>query len=106
MVRTAKTFTDAEILAMQAQAREPLVSIVGVFFAFFLPPTIVGAVLLAATVLAIPITAPLALAAILLALVPPSLSMAWTLRRSERRNAILSELSKFQESLRERSRSP
>ncbi len=106
MVRTAKTFTDAEALAMQARAREPLVSIVGVFFAFFLPPTIVGVVLVAATVLGVPITAPIALAAILLALVPPGLSMAWTLRRSERRNQVLSELSKFQESLRERSRSP
>ena len=106
MVRTAKTFTDAEVLEMQAQAREPLVSIVGVFFAFFLPPTIVGAVFVAATALGYPLTAPLALAAILLALVPPAFSMAATLRRSERRNAILSELSKFQESLREQARSP
>ena len=106
MVRTAKTFTDAEVLEMQARAREPLVSIVGVFFAFFLPPTIVGAVFLAATALGVPITATLALAAILAALAPPALSMASTLRRSERRNEILSELSKFQESLRERARSP
>ena len=106
MVRTAKSFTDAEVLAMQAQSREPLVSIVGVFFAFFLPPTLVGVVFVAATTLGYPITAPLALGAILLALVPPAFSMAATLRRSERRNAILSELSKFQESLRERARSP
>lgn len=106
MVRTAKTFSDAEVLEMQARAREPLVSIVGVFFAFFLPPTLVGLVYLAATSLGAPITAPLALAAIVVALVPPVLSMAWTLRRSERRNEILSELSKFQESLRERVRSP
>ncbi len=106
MVRTAKTFTDAEVLAMQAQAREPLVSIVGVFFAFFLPPTIVGAVFVAATTLGIPLSLPLALAAILIALVPPAASMAATLRRSERRNEILSELSKFQESLLERARSP
>ncbi len=106
MVRTAKAFTDAEVLAMQARAREPLVSIVGVFFAFFLPPTIVGAVRVGATALGLPISAPLALAAILLALVPPAFSMASTLRRSEERNAILSELSKFQESLRERARSP
>ncbi len=106
MVRTAKTFSDAEVLAMQAKAREPLVSIVGVFFAFFLPPTIVGVVYLAASALGFSITAPVALAAIALALAPPALSMVWTLRRSERRNQILSELSKFQESLRDRSRSP
>ncbi len=106
MVRTARTFSDAEVLAMQAKAREPLVSIVSVFFAFFLPPTIVGAVYLGATSFGLTITAPVALAALVLALVPPALSMGWTLRRSERRNEILSELSKFQESLRERARSP
>ncbi len=106
MVRTAKTFSDADVLVMQAKAREPLVSVVGVFFAFFLPPTIVGVVYLGATALGLAITAPVALAAIALAVAPPALSMVWTLRRSERRNEILSELSKFQESLRERARSP
>ena len=37
------------------------------------------------------------------ALLPPAISMARTLRQSERRNEILSELAKFQEHLRERS---
>ncbi len=106
MVRSARTFSDAEVLEMEKQARQPLVSIAGVFLAFFLPPTIVGAVLFAATALDLPITTLLAAAAILVALVPPGYSMASTLRRSERRNAILSELSKFQESLRERAQSP
>jgi hypothetical protein len=106
MVQTAKTFSDAEVLAMQTQARQPLVSIAGVFLAFFLPPTIVGAILLVATALNETITAPLALAAVLVALIPPAFSMLATLRRSERRNAVLSELSKFQESLRERARNP
>lgn len=106
MVRTAKTFTDAQVLEMEARAREPLVSIVGVFFAFFLPPSLVAAIFLAATALGAALTAPLAAVAILVALVPPAISMASTLRRSEQRNEILSELSKFQESLRERSRSP
>ena len=106
MVHTAKTFTDAEVLEMQKAARQPLVSIAGVFLAFFLPPTIVAAILLGATAVNATITAPLALAAVLVALIPPGFSMASTLRRSERRNAILSELSKFQESLRERARSP
>lgn len=106
MVRTAKTFSDEEVLEMERRAREPLVSIPAVFLAFFLPPTIVGIVYLAATSLGLPITAPLAGAALLLALVPPGFSMASTLRRSEERNRILSEVSKFQESLRERARSP
>ncbi len=106
MVRTAKTFSDAEVLEMQASAREPLVSIVGVFLAFVLPPTIVGVVFLAATFLSLPLSAPLAVAAIAAAFVPPAYSMAATLRRSERRNEILSELSKFQESLRDQVRIP
>jgi hypothetical protein len=105
MVHTAKTFTDAQVLEMQSEARQPLVSIAGVFFAFFLPPTIVGAVLVAATAANVPLTVPLVLAAVLLALAPPAFSMLATLKRSERRNEILSELSKFQESLRERVRS-
>ncbi len=106
MVTSAKTFTDAEVLELQRTARQPLVSIAGVFLAFFLPPTIIGVVFLAAIALGAPITTWLALAAVVLALVPPAASMASTLRRSERRNEILTELSKFQESLRQRSRSP
>src|SRR5207247_317050 len=42
MVTTAKTFSDRQVLEMQAQAREPLVPITGVFLAFFLPPSIVA----------------------------------------------------------------
>lgn len=105
MVRTAKTFSDAQVLEMQAKAREPLVSIVGVFFAFFLPPTLVGVVYLAAAAFDVAVSAPLLVVALVVAFVPPGLSMIWTLRRSERRNETLSELSKFQESLRERARS-
>lgn len=106
MVHTAKTFTDAQVLEMQAEARRPLVSIAGVFLAFFLPPTIVGVVFLAATAANVPLSTPLALAAVLVALVPPAFSMVSTLRKSERRNELLSELSKYQESLRERRPSP
>src|SRR5881628_1616730 len=47
MVTTAKTFSDNQVLEMQAQAREPLVPITGVFVAFFLPPSIVAAILIA-----------------------------------------------------------
>lgn len=106
MVTTAKTFSDAQVLEMQKAARQPLVSIPTVFLAFFLPPTIVGAVFLAAFALHVPTTATLAVVAVTLALLPPAFSMAATLRRSERRNEILTELSKYQESLRQRARSP
>ena len=105
MVTTAKVLSDEEILSMQARAREPLVSISGVFLAFVLPPTIVGVVFLAASYAEIGLSTPVALVALLAALVPPAASMVSTLRRSERRNAVLSELAKFQESLRERARS-
>ncbi|HYM39301.1 MAG TPA: hypothetical protein VEY12_04030 [Thermoplasmata archaeon] len=106
MVHTVRTFTDAEVLEMQKEARQPLVSIPGVFLAFFLPPTIVGVVFLAATAANVPLSALLAAAAVLLALVPPAFSMLSTLRRSERRNEILSELAKYQESQRTQSRAP
>ena len=100
MVHTARTFSDAEVLALQNEAHQPLVSIAGVFLAFFLPPTVVGLLFVAATTFRVPLSAPVAAASILLAILPPAYSMAATLRRSERRNEILSELSKYQESLR------
>ena len=106
MVRTAPRLTDREVLAMQAEAREPLVSIAGVFFAFFLPPTIVAVAYLLATSAGMGMGIPLVALLIVLAAIPPAVSMLATLRRSERRNAILSELSKFQESRREQVSSP
>lgn len=101
-VTTARSLSNEEVLAMQARAREPLVSISGVFLAFFLPPTIVGVVLWSATLVGASITTPLTAAAVLAGLLPPATSMVQTLRRSGRRNEILTELAKFQESLRER----
>ncbi len=106
MVTTARALRDAEVLAMEAEARRPLVSIAGVFFAFFLPPTIVAIGLLAASTGGIALTTPLIVAIVVLAVLPPAYSMISTLRRSKHRNEILSELSKFQESLRERAGSP
>ncbi|HEY6148144.1 MAG TPA: hypothetical protein VIZ69_10620, partial [Thermoanaerobaculia bacterium] len=101
MVTTAKTFTDADVLAMQGQAREPLVRIESVFTAFFLPPSIVIVLLVALSMLQIAWT-PLIVASVLaVALVPPAASMVRTLRQSERRNEFLSELAKYQEHRRE-----
>ena len=101
MVTTARALTDGEVLAMQARAREPLVSIIGVFFAFFLPPAIVAAVLVIASAIRVALTPMVVAAAITIALLPPAASMVWTLAQSERRNEILSELAKYQEHLRE-----
>jgi hypothetical protein len=102
MVRTAKSFSDEQVLAMQAHARDPLVPITGVFLAFFLPPAIVAAILLAAFAIGFGLTPAVLATALALALVPPAASMARTLRQSDRRNEILSELAKYQERVRER----
>ena len=103
MITTARTYSDAEVLAMQSQARQPLVRIEGVFTAFFLPPSIVIVLLIALEWLHVGLTALTVAVVLVLAFLPPAVSMARTLRQSERRNDILSELAKFQEHLRERS---
>lgn len=100
MVTTAKPLRDEEVLRLQEEARRPLVSIATVFLAFFLPPVLVATVFLAAPFLQIAYSSALLAAAVVLGLLPPAVSMVATLRRSERRNAILSELAKFQESVR------
>jgi hypothetical protein len=102
MVTTAKRFSDPEVLAMEREAGRPLVRIEGVFAAFFLPPSIVVVLLLAMQFLRIPLTPVAILIVLILALIPPAGSMIRTLRQSERRNDILSELAKYQEHLRER----
>jgi hypothetical protein len=102
MVTTARPLTDAEVLAIQDAAREPLVSIGAVFLAFFLPPTIVGSLFVAAAAAGVPLTTPVAVGVVLLGLAPPTLSILQTLRRSERRSEMLGDLAKFQESLRDR----
>src|SRR6266581_7642524 len=101
MVTTPRTLSDEEVLAMQARAREPLVSIVGVFFAFFLPPAIVAAVLLIASAARVALTPVVIAAALVVALLPPAASMTRTLRQSDRRNDVLSELAKYQVHLRQ-----
>src|SRR2546422_11667958 len=106
MITPAKSFSDTEVLSMQSQARQPLVRIEGVFTAFFLPPSIVIVLLIALEWFHVGFTALTIIVVLVFALLPPALSMARTLRQSERRNEILSELAKFQEQLRERSESP
>src|SRR5881296_3177373 len=101
MVTTAKTYSDRQVLDMEAAAREPLVPITGVFVAFFLPPSIVAAILIALSAARLDLTPVILLLALATAILPPAASMLRTLRQSERRNQILSELAKYQEHLRE-----
>jgi len=93
LVTSVKEYTDAEILAMQADARTPLVSIVGVIFAFFLPPSLVAIVLS----LAPPANAAVLVLAAGVAAIPPTVSILVTRQRSIRRNYLLGEIAKFQE---------
>jgi hypothetical protein len=101
MVTTAKRFSDAEVLAMQGEARRPLLRIEGVFVAFFLPPSIVILLLVLFQWARVPLDSLVITLVLALAFVPPVASMLRTLRQSERRNEILSHLAKFQEHLRE-----
>jgi hypothetical protein len=101
MVTTAKRFSDAEVLAMQGEARRPLLRIEGVFVAFFLPPSIVILLLVLLQWARVPLDSLVIALVLALAFVPPAVSMIRTLGQSERRNEILSDLAKFQEHLRE-----
>jgi hypothetical protein len=101
MVTTAKTFSDTEVLAMQGEARRPLVRIEGVFAAFFLPPSIVILLLVLLQWARVSLDSLVIALVLALAFLPPAASMIRTLRQSERRNEILSDLAKFQEHLRE-----
>lgn len=97
LVTSVRTYADDEILRMTSEARKPLVSIVGVIFAFFLPPALV-AILLLILLPILPALTPaiLALAAVV-ALAPPAVSIELTRRRAVRRNRLLGEIAKFQE---------
>jgi len=101
MVTTANPYSDEQVLEMQAHARQPLVAITGVFLAFFLPPAIVAAILVVVSIAHLELTTQLVLLALAFAVAPPAISMLRTLRQSDRRNTILSDLAKFQEHLRE-----
>lgn len=101
MVTTAKRLSDSDVLAMQDEARRPLMRIEGVFAAFFLPPSIVIVLLVVLSAIRISLTSGVLVLVLFLAALPPAMSMVRTLRQSERRNEILSELAKYQEQRRE-----
>src|SRR3989442_9516947 len=70
MGQTATSLPDGQALAMQAQPREPLVPITGVFLAFFLPPSIVAAILIALSVARVELTPGILLLALAIASLP------------------------------------
>ena len=95
LVTSVKRYGDDEVRAMAERAREPLVGMAAIVLAFLAPPIFVAGAFLALS------PGPLAFAlAIAGAAAPPSISIGITWRRSRRRSDLLSELSKFQESLR------
>src|SRR2546426_3364082 len=97
LVTKVQRYTDAEVKRMAERAREPLLGMSAIVLAFLIPPALVAGVLLLLG------TGPLAFGlAVNGALLPPTMSIVVTLRRSRRRSRLLSELSKFQESLRPR----
>src|SRR5437867_5128440 len=95
LVTSVKRYGDDEVRAMAERAQEPLVGMAAIVLAFLAPPIFVAGAFLALS------PGPLAFAlAIAGAAAPPSISIGITWRRSRRRSDLLSELSKFQESLR------
>ena len=102
LVTEVRSYTDDEVKAMHEEAREPLVGMGAIVFAFFLPPTLVALALVVLN--AADVTpAPLALAVVLIvAGIPPFASMRFTLARSRRRNYLLGELAKHEEFVRAR----
>jgi hypothetical protein len=95
LVTKVPRYTDDEVKGMAERAREPLLGMAAIVLAFLLPPAIVAAVFLILG------SGPAALGvAVIGAALPPAISIVLTYRRSRRRSTILSELSKFQESLR------
>jgi hypothetical protein len=95
LVTRVQRYSDEEVKAMAERAREPLLGMSAIVLAFLIPPALVAATLLLLG------SGPVALGvATVGAALPPAASIALTYRRSRRRSALLSELSKFQESLR------
>jgi len=102
LVMDARAYTDEEILRMHEEARAPLLGLDAIVYAFFLPPTIVAVSLAAFLFLGITPDAPLLIAIVAAAMVPPIASMYFTLEKSRRRNWVLGELAKHEEAARAR----
>lgn len=97
LVTEVRAYSDAEVRAMHEEARQPLLGLATIVFAFFLPPTIVAGALVLLDGFSLSLDVPAVVAILALAVIPPFASMAYTLRRSRRRNHLLSELAKHEE---------
>ncbi|HKZ63022.1 MAG TPA: hypothetical protein VJ400_01120 [Thermoplasmata archaeon] len=100
LVTDVRSYTDEDVLRMHADAREPLLGLGTIVYAFFLPPTIVAAGFLILSWAGMPADVPFLLAVAGLAALPPVASMWFTLGRSRRRNLLLGELAKHEEAVR------
>jgi len=104
LVEDAPPHTDADIARMAAQAREPLLPVEYILFAFFLPPALLASALALAPAA---VREPLFVAPLLLAvLCLPVVAVYVTWKRSRRRNDLLTEMAKHREALRERTPGP
>lgn len=103
LVSDVHAYSDPEIVAMHAEARRPLLGLDVIVYAFFLPPTIVAVALLAMNWVRVVPDPALLVAVFALGAIPPLASMWYTLRKSRRRNYLLSELAKHEEHVRARS---
>lgn len=102
LVTQSKQYSDEEVRAMHEEARHPLVGMGAIVLAFFLPPTLVAVAFVVLDAMGTT-PAPIGLATILiLAAIPPFASMRFTLTKSRRRNYLLGELAKHEETLRAR----
>lgn len=97
LVTDVRAYSDEEVRSMHEEARQPLLGLATIVFAFFLPPTIVAGALVLFDALDIALDVLAVGAVFALAAIPPVASMAYTLKRSRRRNQLLSELAKFEE---------
>ena len=95
LVTRVKRYSDEEVKAMAAEARQPLLGMASIVLAFLAPPILVGIAFLL-----FPLGLSTLAIATVAAVIPPVVSIVLTWRRSRRRSDLLSELSKFQESLR------
>jgi len=100
LVLESPSYSDHEVARMTAEAREPLLPLEAIVIAFFLPPSVIAALLALAPG---SVFVPAILAGIVLvAAVPPVWAVYLTWKRSRRRNDLLTELAKHREFLRER----
>ena len=100
LVTDVRSYADAEVLAMSEEARQPMLGLPTIVFAFFTPPSIAAAVLYGLEYAGVAPGALETLTAVTLAAIPPLASIWYTYGKSRHRNWLLGELAKHEEALR------